>query len=327
MTPRNVRVLAVVVTFHPERSTLLALLEAMSAQVDEILIVDNTPWMDDSGWNALSTVAEAYPTLRMVRLGKNLGIAAALNVGIEAACREGFSHLLMSDQDSLPAPEMVRGLCLAEGRATDAGSKVAAIGPVYVDRVTRMEYPFQVQVPGRCFYSNRCVTDDEPDVETLSLITSGCLISVPALKEIGGMAEGLFIDHVDVEWCHRAVSKGYVLIGTRRGMLFHNMGDHCLSVWFLGWKSLNGYGPTRLYYRYRNFVHLLRLPYISSRWKVRASWYWLGNLYGHVFFGTQRISNLQAIVVGLWDGIRGVWGVKPSRKMRKNLGSGQRAND
>lgn len=311
MKLRDERVLAVVVTFYPERSTLLALLEAMCAQVDEILIVDNTPSMDDGGWSTLSTAVGRHQKLRVVRLGRNLGIAAALNIGIEVACKEGFTHILTSDQDSLPAPSMVSGLLVAEERALASGIKVAAVGPVYVDRVTRMEYPFQIQVPGRLFYSNHCVTEDEPDTEALSLITSGCLISVVALKDIGGMAEGLFIDHVDVEWCHRATSKGYGLIGTRRGVLLHNMGDHCLNVWFLGWRSLNGYGPTRLYYRYRNFVHLLRLPYISNRWKVRASWYWLGNLYGHVFFGTNKIANLRAILVGLRDGLRGVRGVRP----------------
>lgn len=312
--------LAVVVTFHPERQALLALIDAVSAQVDEVLIVDNTPRMDDGVWNALSSVVGRYSGLRIVRLGKNFGIAAALNVGIDTACKEGFSHLLMSDQDSLPAPDMVSGLCVAEERALAAGSKVAAIGPVYVDRVTGIEYPFQVQKPGRLFYSNHRVTENQPDTETLSLITSGCLMPVTALEDIGGMLHDLFIDHVDVEWCHRAIAKGYVLIGTRRGVLFHNMGDHCLSVWFFGWKSLNGYGQTRLYYRYRNFVHLLRMPHINIRWKIRASLYWLGNLYGHVFFGSDRISNLQAILAGLRDGICGVWGVRPTHGHGTKLG-------
>lgn len=303
-------VLAIVITFHPEPGTLMALVEELSAQVDEVLVVDNTPAIEDKVWNMLSGAVARCPGLRMVRLGDNRGIATALNVGIDVALNEGFSHVLLSDQDSLPAAGMVAGLLEAEERARASGVNVGAVGPVYRDRVTGIEFPFQVQESGRLFYSSRYATDEKPDIETLCLISSGCMIRTDTLRQIGGMMEGLFIDHVDVEWCHRAVSNGYVLLGSRRAVMKHNMGDLCVHVWFFGWRALNGYGPTRLYYRFRNFVHLLRLPYITPRWKIRAGWYWAGNFYGHAFFGSNRIMNLRAMLAGLRDGVRGIWGVR-----------------
>lgn len=319
----SVRVLAIVVTFHPERGTLSALLEALSAQVDEVLVVDNTPPGDDDVWGLLETLVTKHSGLRMVRLGGNQGIATALNVGIDVAIAEGFSHVLLSDQDSLPAASMVSGLLEAERNARSRGLKVGAVGPVYVDVLTGIEYPFQVHERGSLFYTSRFTSEAEPDVETLSLITSGCLIGTESLRVVGGMLEELFIDHVDVEWCLRAISKGFVNIGTRRAMLQHHMGDSCLRVWFFGWRNINGYGPVRLYYRFRNFVHILRLPYIRLSWKVRSSWYWAGNLYGHVFFGEKRVASLRAIFFGIKDGMGGVWG-RPDVRLAHIVRAGRR---
>lgn len=304
----DARILAVIVTYHPATEALRALIGELKSQADEILVVDNTPANDDAAWNTVSGLEGLDRGLRMVRLGGNRGIATALNVGIGVGVSEGFTHVLLSDQDSLPEAGMVAGMLEAERIARDSGSRVGAVGPVFRDRVTRMEYPFQVTAPRRLFYSSKFATDASPDISTLCLITSGCLIPVDTIDRVGDMLDGLFIDHVDVEWCHRAISKGYVLIGSNRGVMRHNMGDSCIRVWVFGWRALNGYGPVRLYYRFRNFVHLLRMPYIGFAWKVRASWYWAGNFYGHAFFGDAKVANLVAMLSGLADGLRGKWG-------------------
>lgn len=305
-----VRVLAIVVTFHPERHTLSSLLDALCAQVDEVLVVDNTPAADDGVWRMLALGAQEQSGLRMLRLGCNQGIATALNVGIEVALAEGFSHVLLSDQDSLPAEGMVDGLLRAEDRALAAGRKVGGVGPVYLDQVTGIRFPFQVREPGDLFYSRRSVDERNPDIETLSLISSGTLIRLSVLKDVGCMLESLFIDYVDVEWCHRALAKGYVLVGTNDALMYHNRGEQCLSVWFFGWRKFNGYGATRLYYQFRNFVYLAKLGYVPLYWKIRASWYWLGNFYAGAVFGAERLACMKAMLVGVRDGLLGNMGAR-----------------
>lgn len=305
-----VRVLAIVVTFHPERHTLSSLLNALCAQVDEVLVVDNTPAVDDGVWGMLALGAQEQTGLRMLRLGSNQGIATALNVGIEVALAEGFSHVLLSDQDSLPAEGMVNGLLRAEDRTLAAGRKVGGVGPVYLDQVTGIRFPFQVREPGDLFYSRKSVDERNPDIETLSLISSGTLIRLSVLKDVGSMLESLFIDYVDVEWCHRAVAKGYVLVGTNDALMYHNRGEQCLSVWFFGWRKFNGYGATRLYYQFRNFVYLAKLGYVPLYWKIRASWYWLGNFYAGAVFGAERLACTKAMLVGVRDGLLGNMGAR-----------------
>lgn len=301
-------IFAVVVTYRPQPTALLPLIERLSRQVDWIVVVDNTDAHNNIVLEILGGHSGFPNQISLVRFGRNLGIATALNVGIEAALREGCTHVLLSDQDSLPSHGMVAGLLGAEREATERGRRVAAVGPVYIDKVTGLASPFQVKKPGHLFYSRIHVAHNQPNCEVLSLITSGTLINRSAVCEIGLMREEMFIDYVDVEWCHRAIARGFVLIGSGTSLMFHDIGDTRIKVWWLRWRYVSGYSGLRLYYRFRNFSYLLRLPYVSRAWKIRALWFWCGEMYAHLIFARGRVRNLRGIASGLVDGVRGRMG-------------------
>lgn len=294
---------AVVVTYFPEISVLSALLLELSNQVAFVYVIDNTPAFD-------ARVAEGLAKLNLgnvllQRLGDNFGIAKALNVGIEKARVSGATHVLLCDQDSLPATDMVENLLDAYSKLVSRGEKVCAVGPAYVDRNTRIGFPFQAEVAGKLFYSLVKPDVQRPVVEVMTLITSGSLIGVEVFADVGLMREDFFIDHVDTEWCLRARSRGFQIFGSCRAQLMHCLGDEAIRVWFFGWREHNGYSPTRLYYRFRNFLLLCRLPYVPLLWAFRSSRYWLFSLYAHCFFAQNRGLNARAIARGLWDGILG----------------------
>ena len=118
------RVVAVVVTFQPERSRLARALERLRPQVAAIVVVDNS---DD----AQAPVLEA-PTAEGVELianGRNLGIGQAQNQGIARARALGATHVLLMDQDSLAPPRLVPSL-LRTLAAAGAQPPVAVVGPV-----------------------------------------------------------------------------------------------------------------------------------------------------------------------------------------------------
>ena len=163
------------------------------------------------------------------------------------------------------------------------------------------------------FYSQQRASDKEPIIEALTLITSGCLIPMHVLCDVGGMREDFFIDHVDIEWCHRARAKGYRIFGAFHAQMFQRMGDDRLKVWYFRWRYESAYSALRMYYRLRNFTILWKLNYVGWRWKVRASWYWLGFCYAQVVFGRDRANTLKMSILGVWDGLRG--------KMGKYLGN------
>lgn len=308
MTGRRPRVLAVVVTYHPARAEVMPLLRALAPQVDALVLVDNTP-SDGTAvadpWPEVSAFAASTGSMQVVRLGANRGIAAAQNVGIDAALAGGFDYVLLSDQDSLPAMDMVAALVgVAEGLRSE-GRRVGCVCPVYFDRTTGHAFPFQVQRPGRFFYGSIDGELARPSIEILTTISSGSLLPCAALADVGGMREDFFIDHVDTEWCHRARSRGYSVHGTALARLNHRLGDDMFDTWYFGWRPYSAYSPTRLYYRFRNFVLLCHLPHVPKRWSLRAAWYWLGNLYSHVLFAPGRAANARMILRGLADGLRG----------------------
>lgn len=306
MSAERVFVHAIIVTYFPEVAVLDALLRALEGQVQRICIVDNTPSADDRVASLL--LGRDCSGIDLVRLGSNLGIARALNVGMEHALSGDSTHILLSDQDSLPAPDMVAGLLQGLQTLEANGEPIGAIGPTYTDRHTKLVYPFQVHRPGKLFYGHGRPNDQKSILEVLTLITSGTLMPVGAARQIGPMLDEYFIDQVDIEWSHRARHMGYKLFGTSLGVMYHSMGDDYLDVWYFGWRRESAYSPIRVYYRIRNFVALCRVPWIDVWWKVRSTWYCLGFFYSQVFFGKQARSALRMAWRGLCDGLRGRMG-------------------
>lgn len=301
MRSSNGCVHAIVVTFQPDYGLFARLISILSKQVEHIHVMDNTS--DSShvrGW----VEGFGQPNVAWHGLGDNFGIAVALNAGINRAIAQGATHLLLSDQDSHPADDMVSGLLLALDRATAAGIKIAAVGPTFTDRNTGTTFPFQAKVPGKFFYGHVRATEDRPVVEALTLITSGKLIPVEALHEVGPMREDLFIDKVDIEWCLRARARGWHVFGTCLARMGHTMGDSDLDVWYFGWRKETNYSPLRVYYQVRNYVALCREKEIELRWKIRNGWYTFGVVYSQVFFGRYRLKALRMVLRGLLDGAR-----------------------
>lgn len=297
---------AIIVSFNPEAGKFVPLIQRLSDQLDRVIVVDNSPKHNDAAMEQVLQANIPLDRLSLCRIGNNLGIAAALNIGIRIALDEGADFVLLSDQDSLPAEDMVANLRIAYDRLSTAGVAVGAVGPTFTDEYTGYTYPFQARIPGRFFYGHQAPTTAQSDVEALTLITSGTLVPANVLRDVGGMREDFFIDHVDIEWSHRARSKGYRLYGTGQAKMLQSMGEENLRVWYFGWRLESTYTPLRIYYRIRNYVALTKLDYIGWRWKVRGAWYCTGIVYAHLFFGPKgaRLECLRMAVRGLLDGVR-----------------------
>ena len=311
MTTSRARVFGIVVAFHPHLEALRPLLHALAPQVDVLLVVDNTPGNGEGIEGILAPLRTSLPGLRLQRPGDNIGIASAQNNGIRIALDEDYDYVLLSDQDSLPDQNLVatlRGCCELLAQQGPVG----CVCPEYFDRTTGQAFPFQVQRPDRWLYSSAPGSEAKPWIEITTTISSGSLIPRAALEAVGPMREDFFIDHVDIEWCHRARALGFRNFGTAQTRLTHQLGDAPFRVWCFGWREHSEYSPGRLYYRFRNFILLCRLPHVPLRWAVRASLHWMVNAYAHCLFARQRGANARAIAWGLWDGVLGRSG--PSRR-------------
>ena len=254
VAPTRANICAVVVTYQPDKE-LADRLARIVPQVAAVVIVDN----------------ESKPEIRsnLVRISRefgaallqneeNLGVATALNQGFKWARENKFEWMLTLDQDSIPVPEMVQLLCAAYADY-DQRAKLAVIGSNYLptEHATEPEYDHTIGRSGSCW------------VEAHETITSGSLIALRALEELGPFEDDLFIDSVDHEFCLRARRRGWkVIISLPVGMR-HFLGEPERRRFL--WKQVtpSHHSPLRQYYMARNrAIMCWRYFFFDPRWAV-----------------------------------------------------------
>jgi len=289
-------VVAIVVSYQPDLDALSILLTTLSTQVEQIVVVDNGSDIDVVGWLAERQDVRVHGLC----LGDNLGIATAQNAGIAWAREHGAHYVVLFDQDSEPAPDMIEQLVDATERMAAQGYAVAAVGANHLD-VQRGNPPPFIRVRRLRVERYSCT---EPDAIVLVdyLISSGCLIPMATLDVVGGMTEDLFIDYIDIEWCMRAKHRGYQSFGACGAIMQHRIGDAPLS--FCG-RKFPLHSPLRHYYLFRNAVWMYRQKWPPLHWKF-SDGYRLFLKYGfYALFTKSRLEHLHMMSLGIWHGLRG----------------------
>ena len=296
-------VLAFVVSYKPELDVLQNVINKVIDQVGRVLLFDNaTP---DPEVSAFLNEIENESTLAVVHSTSNVGLGAAINYAAKYAEINGFSYLLLLDQDSLPDPGMVVRLktALKELQQTQP---VAAVGPQFRDSRNGCIAPFvRVGFP----VSQKLLGGFGQRVSCDFLITSGTLLSIETLMSVGLMDESLFIDNIDLEWCFRAKYCGFSLYGICDATMQHSIGDF-LRPSKLKPSGITVHQPLRLYYIMRNRLLLYRRKETPKIWIAQDIPRLVLKLFSTILFLTPRYVYLCNIFRGLSDGIRGVSGVK-----------------
>ena len=301
-------VLAVVVTYEPDLQTLEQLLKVLVVQVDAIMVVDNGSQVNLQIW----INEHKLSTINLIALIENKGIAAAHNVGIEWANNYGADFVLLMDQDSVPAPNMVPVLIYAflEADQKKGCFKPIAAGPMCVDSRTNKRSFFVIEqhgMPSR-WRSNTNLLPNNFSHEVSFLISSGSLINLKALQSVGGMRSNYFIDHVDTEWCFRARANGYVLLGVPNAQMQHTMGDKVKNIWFFGWRQVAYHSPLRDYYMFRNTLLMFRDVKMSIFWQLYLLWRLIQFSSYFLIFVNQRSQRFYCMTLGIVHGVRGISG-------------------
>lgn len=276
------KIVAVYVTYLPELPLLETSLAALAPQVAGIALVDNGSGDTEAIRDLLHRTARAHRSLFQPG---NRGLAQAQNAGVALAREIGAEAVLLMDQDSVPAPDMVAALRAAFVRRKAA--RPAAIGPAYDE-------------PHRGAGAGLPDTGAAPEMP--ALIASGCLIPIPVFDTVGPFDESLFIDFVDTEWCFRARAAGYRLFAAREARMRHRIGDDTLR---LGGRARSVHGPARMYYQTRNLLLLARRPQTPRGWLLRTLPRMLARGLVLSLAVPPRIRRLRATLRGLWHGLRG----------------------
>lgn len=273
-------VAGVVTAFHPDARIAEVVTSAL-AQCGLVVVVDNTP---GDGPGAASVLA-SHPRLLLERAGRNLGLAGALNRGVDLA--GDVELLLLLDQDSaLPADLVPRLARLVQARVA-----VATPAP-WDERAGRYLDPRTARRP---------LVADLPVA-----ITSGMLVRRQALEAVGPFREEFFVDSVDQDFCLRLRRHGWRVVQDRSVHLPHSLGE---TRW-RGWGPLRlrstGHPTWRLYWMARNTVVLAREHWRSEpRWVATALALLAYVAVTVLVFEPPRPKRLRRLMQGIHDGWTG----------------------
>ena len=295
MKPVSQNVVSIVVTYQPNLDVVESLLSSLLDQVKSVVIVDN-----GSKTDGLTELADKFPgRTELIQFHRNYGIAKAQNQGIEFAKGKGAEFVLLLDQDSIPAPDMVIKLV----DAANALPHAASLGPRYLDNRQGNPPPF-ISINGLRLHRYMCENDNKI-VPVDYLISSGSLIPLKVIKAVGPMREELFIDYVDIEWGLRAKSYGYQSYGVCGAKMSHTLGDNPIS--FFG-RKIPYHSPSRHYYHFRNAIWLYKQPWVPWNWKIVDSWRLLRKYIFYSLFAKPGAQHLKMMSLGLLHGFVGRMG-------------------
>jgi rhamnosyltransferase len=277
---------AVATAFHPDER-LTAVVEAALKSCARVVVVDNTP---GDGPSLTDTLCDR-PGVTVLRDGRNSGLAAALNAGVDALLGTAGDQpdlVLFLDQDSILGEDLVLGLAQ---HLTDPSVGIAA--PAAWDEQQGRYYE-----PG---------TANGPDVADRDVvITSGMLVRREVLTEVGRFRTEFFVDHVDNDFCLRVRAAGYRVLRDKRQKLAHSLGQrnqHKLP----GVSVSSSRHPTwRLYWIARNGTVLIREHRRDAPAWARATAAYLLWWFGlRTAIEAPRGPRALAMLRGFRDGFRG----------------------
>lgn len=287
-------------------------LERIRAQSERVVVVDNAS-REPRSVQELREVASSGVDL--LRNDRNLGIARALNQGVEWAAARGCATAWLLDHDTTPEPD-----CLERLRTAAVELPGLRAPALRYDTLPDVRCRWQQTLPGDRFRFRYVYADAMGDPQPVDhAITSGSLLDLAAFDAVGPFDEGLFIDLVDTEYCLRLRSRGFGVHAVPTAWITHGFGHVERRRW-LGLKAVHPTHHTleRHYYMARNRVLVLRrhgrrFPSWAIFELVAAAKLVVKAL----IHEPERRRRLGMVLHGTWDGLRGVPGAIPHARRRR----------
>jgi len=287
-------VCALIISYNPSPEIFGKLLESLDGQCD-VLVVDNGSSVD-----VQKILGERGA---FIALGENLGIAQAQNIGLEYLRQSGkYKYVLFLDHDSRLSADFIKKM-LSIYEEIKKVHRIAVLGPVLFDSREKFYYSFH-RIDGLFYKKVDPVSLTGDYYESSSVNSSGSFCSLDVFDAVGLLDNELFIDHVETEWCFRAISKGFSVYNTNKVELEHRMGDDVLVLNFF-WRSvfMPYRSPGRHEYLFRNSVLLIKRGYIPLVWKVFCVVKLLITFAIFGLFSKERGKQMKSMVRGLSDGL------------------------
>jgi len=297
----TLQIAAGVVAFGPDRRLIIPLVRSVLSDVACVFVFVNAI-IDGDLRKELDNIG---PRCRVLYSEYNLGVAEALNQIAYHASQQGCTRVVLFDQDSRPPAGMVGRLSTIMDQLIQAGENVAALGPQIVapsGRAHEFKSPRYFPTPQR--------TRLMEAVPVHYIITSGSLIDLAALQQIGPFRSDFFIDAIDTEWCFRAWAKGWSCWFAPQQPMEHTIGEGAIRSRLFGIRFPHQ-SPMRMYSYFRNQVASLLLPHIPLRWKLKFGLHLTFLAFSIIIHSGFTPSTAWHITRAIRDGLTGRLGPPP----------------
>jgi rhamnosyltransferase len=293
------KICALIIAKDPD-SGLPERIRSFKETVDHLIIVDNA-----SKGEAVQTINQVVENTnaQLFRNQKNVGIAAALNMGANSALEQGYEWVLTLDQDSVPGPNMIEHLRNSFNNQ-DLQDGIAIIAPRIIDLEVEREAPFLRARSKLIFQRTLCDGADLDDITTV--ITSGALVRLKTFKKLGGFRDDLFIDYVDTEFCLRAIEEGYRILVSCQAFLKHQFGERKKIKRGLMTLYPSFHPPERWYTISRNRVPMIRsFAFKVPHWLTYELVAMTYTFWRMMLTEDRKYEKILALIRGTFDGLRG----------------------
>lgn len=270
---------AVVTAYHPD-DRLSAVIDAALVTCADVIVVDNTPIAETSSAEKL-----ADDRVRVLRSGRNGGLAGALNDAVRALQPETEAVLVL-DQDSVLPDGLVSALA-----AHLADPTIGVIAPTPVDAADGTTY-------------ERFSPTGDGLVDQDTVITSGMIVRRAVLDAAGPFRDEFFVDWVDNDFCLKLRRAGVRIVQDIATRLPHSIGDRREHRVLGRTIKVLRYSPWRHYWITRNGLVMIRENLTRNpRWSLMAFLYIGRQALTTAVFEPARAKNVKAILSGVRDAV------------------------
>ena len=221
---------AVVIWYNPQKVVNIVQKTSSYAHCIRVYIIDNSP-------NDNSDLAYQIPGAIYIPQLKNIGIAAAQNIGCRKALEDGFEWVITMDQDSyFETGQFERyvqeadNYLLSDEKAASFSVSIKDESEKILPLTTYLKIKLKTYLKRNTFSPPPQTFNTEPIDHPKRVFASANIINLAVWEEIGCFDEGLFIDEVDYDFDIRLQMAGYYITRFNNVYLNHKLGNRKFTV-------------------------------------------------------------------------------------------------
>ncbi|HYO77575.1 MAG TPA: glycosyltransferase family 2 protein [Thermoanaerobaculia bacterium] len=289
------RVCAVVLTYN-RKDMLRMCLQSLLRQerpADKILVIDNG-CTDDTP----AMLASEFPEIAVLRLDPNVGASGGFHAGIEAAHREGFDWLWVSDDDAHAAPDCLRKLLQYSGEQR-------VLTPVQTDAIGG-RYAVSLWNGMGIDITPQVLSGELPPVGRYLFAWVGVLLPRGVIDRVGLPEPGFFVWFDDWEYAMRVHQHCGDIRVVPDALIHHDLArkpTRTRLLWRVSWRTT--FPPWRTYYGTRNALYvMLRQKRPAREFRLWARTV-LRAYVSDMVYGPERWKRFAFRTKGIWDALHG----------------------